>query len=121
MVEWSNAQPMIRLAPVRIPGGKIGQSPPQPIAPQLFFILDPGSNPSNHELPPPYPPTPRPPQKWYPVSGIQRPRKQRIPWVIVLLGKIMILQGVGHPTSCLGVCHANDPQKGGVYGVQACA
>ena len=34
-------------------------------------------------------------------------------WGIVLLGKIMILQGVGHPISCLGVCYANDPQKGG--------
>ena len=25
----------------------------------------------------------------------------------------MILQGVGHPISCLGVCYANDPKKGG--------
>ena len=32
---------------------------------------------------------------------------------MVLLGKIMILQGVGDPISCLGVCYANDPQKGG--------
>ena len=32
---------------------------------------------------------------------------------MVLLGKLMILQGVGHPISCLGVCYANDPQKGG--------
>ena len=32
---------------------------------------------------------------------------------MVLLGKIMILQGVGHPISCLGVCYANDPKKGG--------
>ena len=32
---------------------------------------------------------------------------------MVLLGKIMILQGVGHPISCLGVCYGNDPQKGG--------
>ena len=32
---------------------------------------------------------------------------------MVLLGKIRILQGVGHPISCLGVCYANDPQKGG--------
>ena len=32
---------------------------------------------------------------------------------MVLLGKIMILHGVGHPISCLGVCYANDPQKGG--------
>ena len=32
---------------------------------------------------------------------------------MVLLGKIMILQGVGHPISCLGVCYANDPPKGG--------
>ena len=32
---------------------------------------------------------------------------------MVLLGKIMILQGVGHPISWLGVCYANDPKKGG--------
>ena len=32
---------------------------------------------------------------------------------MLLLGKIMILQRVGHPISCLGVCYANDPQKGG--------
>ena len=25
----------------------------------------------------------------------------------------MILQGVGHPISCLGVCYVNDPKKGG--------
>ena len=25
----------------------------------------------------------------------------------------MILQGVGHQISCLGVCYANDPKKGG--------
>ena len=25
----------------------------------------------------------------------------------------MILQGVGHPISCIGVCYANDPKKGG--------
>ena len=29
------------------------------------------------------------------------------------MGKIMILQGVGDPISCLGVCYANDPKKGG--------
>ena len=32
---------------------------------------------------------------------------------MVLLGTIMILQGVGHQISCLGVCYANDPPKGG--------
>ena len=32
---------------------------------------------------------------------------------MLLLGEIVILQGVGHPISCLGVCYANDPQKGG--------
>ena len=32
---------------------------------------------------------------------------------MVLLGKIMILQGVGHQISCLGVCYANNPKKGG--------
>ena len=42
-----------------------------------------------------------------------QPHNQKIHWGMVLLGKIMILQGVGHPISCLGVCYANDPQKGG--------
>ena len=32
---------------------------------------------------------------------------------MVLLGKIMILQGVGHQISCHGVCYVNDPKKGG--------
>ena len=41
------------------------------------------------------------------------PQNQKIHWGIVLLGKIMILQAVGHQISCLGVCYANDPQKGG--------
>ena len=41
---------------------------------------------------------------------------------IVLLGKTIILQGVGHQISCLGVCYANDPQKGGgVYDARAYA
>ena len=39
---------------------------------------------------------------------------------MVLLGKIMILQGVGHQISCLGVCYANGPQKGG-YTTPTCA
>ena len=37
---------------------------------------------------------------------------------MVLLGKIMLLQGVRHPISCLGVCHPDDPQKEGLYGVR---
>ena len=49
------------------------------------------------------------------------PQNQKIHWGMVLLGKIMILQGVGHPISCLGVCYANDPKKGGVYDARACA
>ena len=44
---------------------------------------------------------------------IERPQNQKIHQGIVLLGKIMILQGVGHQISCLGVCYANDPKKGG--------
>ena len=51
----------------------------------------------------------------------QRPQNQKIRWGMVLLGKIMILQGVGHPISCLGVCYANvgyatrmTPKKGGI-------
>ena len=35
------------------------------------------------------------------------------------MDKIMILQGVGHQISCLGVCYANNPQKGGGYTMPA--
>ena len=66
---------------------------------------------------------PSPPQKkCYPLSGDRGLRSKKIHWWIVLLDKIMILQGVGHQISCLGVCSANDPQKGGgVYNARACA
>ena len=77
-------------------------------------------NPSNPKLLTPTLPAP-PPQK----NGIQfqgdrgnRGNKKSI-GVFVLSGKIMILQGVGHPISCLGVCYANEPPKGGLYGVRA--
>ena len=36
----------------------------------------------------------------------------------VLSGNIMILQGVRHPISCLQVCYANDPPKGGCTGLR---
>ena len=45
----------------------------------------------------------------------------RIHWGIVLSSKIMILQGVRHPISCLGVCFPNNPQKGGGCMVSAYA
>ena len=41
------------------------------------------------------------------------PKDLKIHCRIVLLGNIMILQGVGHQKSCLGVCHANHPRCGG--------
>ena len=91
---------------------------------QLFFI-QPQSflpNPSEHKrlTPPAHPPTP--PKMWYPVSGVLRPQNQKNHRGIVLSGKIMMLQLVGHPISCLGVCYANDPQNGGGgCGVRACA
>ena len=60
------------------------------------------------------PPTqPPPPQKCYPVLGDRGLRIKKSIGGMVLLGKIMILQGVGHQISCLGVCYANDPKKGG--------
>ena len=68
---------------------------------------DPRSNPSEHKLL-----TPPPPQSDIKFQG--RPQNQKIHGGIVLLDKIMILQRVGHQTSCLGVCNANDPPKGGV-------
>ena len=56
---------------------------------------------------------PPPKKMWYPVSGGYRALNQKIHWGIVLSGKIMILQGVEIPISCLGVCYTNDPLKGG--------
>ena len=74
-------------------------------------------------LTPPPPPNPPPLPLKKVISSFRgyRPRNQKIHWGMVLLGKIMILQGVGHPISCLGVCYANDPKKGGVYDARACA
>ena len=56
---------------------------------------------------------PVPPKKCYPVLGDRGLRIKKSIGGMVLLGKIMILQGVGHPISCLGVCYTNDPKKGG--------
>ena len=67
------------------------------------------------------PPPPTPVKKVISSFRGWRPRNQKIHWGMVLLGKIMILQGVGHPISCLGVCYENDPKKGGVYDARACA
>ena len=44
---------------------------------------------------------------------------KKFPWGIILSPKKMMLQ-VRHPIS-FGVCYANDPPKGGVYGARACA
>ena len=60
------------------------------------------------------PPQPPPLKKEVSSFRGQRPQNQKIHRGIVLLGKIMNLQGVGHLISCLGVCYANDPQKGGI-------
>ena len=50
----------------------------------------------------------------------QNHQNQKIHWEIILSGKIMILQGVRHPISCLRVCYASDPQKGGCTGLRLC-
>ena len=68
--------------------------------------------------PTPPPPHPHPPKKGYPATGGQ---KRKIHWGIIFSPKMMILQGVGHPVPYLGVSYANDPKKGGVYGVRTCA
>ena len=71
--------------------------------------------PSQRKLltPPPTPPPPPPHKKVISRFRGYKPQNQKIHWGMVLLGKIMILQGVGHQISCLGVCYANDPKKGG--------
>ena len=91
-----------------------------------FFLPNPGSNPSEHNLltPPLTPPpqnvlclVPNPPPKCSIQFQGDRGLKRKIHWGIVLSGKTMILQEVGHPISCLGVCYANDPQKEGGGGM----
>ena len=85
--------------------------------------------PSEHKLLTPPPPGPTHPTPTHPtslkkvISSFRRYRSQnqKTRRGIVLLGKVMILQGVGHQISCLGVCHANDPQKRGVYDARPCA
>ena len=69
----------------------------------------------------PAPPTPQPPKKGYPGMEGERGHKRKIHWGIIFFPKMMILQGVGHLEPYLGVLYANDPQKGGVYGVRTCA
>ena len=45
-----------------------------------------------------------------------KPQNQKIHWGIVLSSKILILQGVRHPISCLLVYYVNDPPKRGCTG-----
>ena len=71
--------------------------------------------------PPPHTPPHTPLKKVLSSFRGCRPRNQKVHWGMVLLGKIMISQGVGHQISCLGVCYANDPPKRGVYNARACA
>ena len=81
------------------------------------------SNPSEHKLltppPPPHPPTPKCDIQF---QGIEA-SESRNPLGDRFIGQnCKFLQGVGHPISCLGVCYANEPPKGGmVYVARACA
>ena len=45
---------------------------------------------------------------------------RKIDWGIILSPKLTILQRVGHRTSYLGACYANNSIKG-QYGARACA
>ena len=63
-----------------------------------------------------------PPQKGVPgYGGLKGSETKNFHWGIIFSPKMMILQGVGHPVPYLGVSYANDPKKGGVYGVHTCA
>ena len=50
MLEWSNTRTKSRLAPARIPAGGISDRRLNRSAPQPFFILNSGSNPSDYKL-----------------------------------------------------------------------
>ena len=81
--------------------------------------LEPGSE-STHsggykpkQVAPPPPNTNTTP-KGYSVTGEGvEGQNQKSHWGINLSPKMMILQGVGHLTSYIGVCYANNPPKAG--------
>ena len=75
------------------PGWRFADRQLRRSTPEPFFILDPGSNPSNHKLltpPPPNPPTP-PPKNGIQFQGDRGLKIKKSIWGIVLLGKRMIL------------------------------
>ena len=76
----------------------------------LSCFADQGSNPTKHKLLPP-----PPPPNWYPSTrgGGRGLKMEKNHLGIILSCKIMILQGVRHPISCLGVCCVNDSRKEG--------
>ena len=69
-------------------------------------------NPSEHKLLNPPPPHPSPSKSDIKFQGIEASESKN-PLGDCLIGQKKILQGVGDQISCLGVCYANDPQKGG--------
>ena len=83
------------------------------------FALDVGAN--RHTataickvvLTPPHTPNKRGTQVWG--GGGGRGQNRKIHWGVVCCPKMMILQGVEHPVSYLGVSYANGPKKGGRY------
>ena len=70
------------------------------------FLPDPCSNPSKHKFLTP------PPNMVCSFRGTEA-SKSKNPLGDPFVGQNNGLQGVRHPISCLGVCYANDPQKGG--------
>ena len=88
-------------ASVHIPAGG-------PLAgiPANSLLSNPGSNPSGHK---PLTPHPSPLNCDTQFQGDRGLKIKKIHWGIVSSGKIMILQGVRHPISCLRVCYVNDP------------
>ena len=58
---------------------------------------------------------PPPPQSGIQFQGDRGLKSKNSTGGLFYWAKIMMLQGVGHPMSCLGACCANDPPKGGVY------
>ena len=72
----------------------------------------------NPRPPPCRPARPPPPsqEKWHPVAGAGRGQNRKIEvihWGIMSSPKMMVIQGVGHPISPIGVCCADDPPKMG--------
>ena len=88
-----------------IGSGHPGPTPQPPSSLSLSCLTD--------QSPPPPPPHTHPKSSTQVGGGGGEGSKSKNLMGDHFFRKKMILQGIRHPISCLGVCYVNDPQKGG--------